>query len=293
MQISTTRHSSRFSNGRAAGCRYSVAGSDVNRDTSRTRVSGGGVGRESGKGASTTGASTADTPARTKAVSRGAGSTVAASAAGTAADATASVDDTGSAAAPSPRGTAASATTGAGGLRWDVATAATEAIAGASGAPTAPTSGLEVVAPRVAPRFPLGVAIFSMPDHSKLPSLAAPQPARVTVPHNSTSANCRDFSTRSPPSNPPFAEIYNASTTMESCRNGGKLLPVCNKHLKNKGAHRSKLTTHDAERRFEVSYDIWAYRNAGSCCPGRACKVGCPIPAFVGYRFGCHVGRLG
>jgi hypothetical protein len=55
--------------GRAAGCRYSFAGSDVNRDTSPTRVSGGGVGRESGKGASTTGASAAETPARTRGVS--------------------------------------------------------------------------------------------------------------------------------------------------------------------------------------------------------------------------------
>src|SRR6266705_3212333 len=76
MQISTTRHSSRVSTGRAAGCGYSFSGSGLNRDTSRTRVSGGGVGRESGKAAST-----AETPARTKAVSRGAGSTVAASAA--------------------------------------------------------------------------------------------------------------------------------------------------------------------------------------------------------------------
>src|SRR5438034_805133 len=103
MQISTTKHSSRVSTGRTAGCGYSFAGSDLNRDTSRTGVSGGGVGRESGKGTST-----AETPARTKAVSREAGSTVAASGAGTAADATASVDDTGSVAAPRsapPQGT--------------------------------------------------------------------------------------------------------------------------------------------------------------------------------------------
>ena len=52
-----------------------------------------------------------------------------------------------------------------------------------------PDSALEVVAPRVAPRFQVGVAIFSMPDHSKLPSQAAHQTARVTAPHNSTSAN--------------------------------------------------------------------------------------------------------
>ena len=43
-------------------------------------------------------------------------------------------------------------------------------------------SALEVVAPRVAPRFQIGVAVFSRPDHSKPPSPAAHQPARVTVP---------------------------------------------------------------------------------------------------------------
>src|SRR6266700_1695398 len=107
MQISTTRHSSRVSTGRAAGCGYSSAGSGLNRDTRRVSVGGGG--RESGKGAST-----AETPARTKAVSRAAGSSVAASAAGTA------------------------ATAGSGSLRWDVATAATEAITAARGAPTRP-----------------------------------------------------------------------------------------------------------------------------------------------------------
>src|SRR6266404_84765 len=135
MQMSTTRHSSSVSTGRAAGCGSSVAGSPLNRDTSRTRVSCGGVGRESGKGAS----------------------------------------------------------------RWDVAAAVTEAIAAASGAPTRAASALEVVAPRVAPRFQIGVAVFSRPDASKPPSLAAHQPARVTVPHNSTSANRRDLTTRSPP----------------------------------------------------------------------------------------------
>src|SRR2546426_8799106 len=149
MQISTTRHSSRVSTGRAADCGSAFAGSGLNRDT--RRLSGGGVGRESGKGASTV-----ETPARTEAASRGAGS----------------------AAAPSPRET--------GSLRWDVAAAATEAIAAASGAPTRPASALEVVAPRAAARFQIGIAVFSRPDHSKPPSLAAHQPARVTVPHNST-----------------------------------------------------------------------------------------------------------
>src|SRR5262249_23002098 len=70
MQMSTTRHSSNVSTGRAAACGSSSTGSGLNRDTSRTRLSGGGVGRESGKGASTTGASAAETPARPKAVSR-------------------------------------------------------------------------------------------------------------------------------------------------------------------------------------------------------------------------------
>src|SRR6185503_9598014 len=169
MQISTTRHSSRISTRGATGCTYSVPGPDVNRDTSRTRVSGGGGGRESGKGASTTGASAAETPAGTKAVSRGAGSIVAAS---------------------SPRETAASATGGVGKVRSDVAKA-TEAIAGASGAPAAPRSALEVVAARVASRFRIGVAVFSTPDHPKPPGQGAHQTARATVPHNSTSASCR------------------------------------------------------------------------------------------------------
>src|SRR5262245_25228106 len=47
MQMSTTRHSSSVSSGRAAGCASSSTGPGLNRDTSRARVSGGGVGRES------------------------------------------------------------------------------------------------------------------------------------------------------------------------------------------------------------------------------------------------------
>src|SRR6516165_11521990 len=176
MQMSTTRHSSNVSTGRTAACGSSSTGSGLNRDTSRTRVSGG-VGRESGKGASTTGASAAETPARPKAVSRVPGSTVTTSAAGTAADATA---DSGS-------------------LRWDVVTAATEGIACASSAPTGPASALEIVAPRAAPRFQIGVAVFSIADHSKPSSLAAHHPAIVTVPHNSISANCRGLGIARPP----------------------------------------------------------------------------------------------
>src|SRR5262245_24329640 len=178
MQMSTTRHSSSVSTGRAAACGSSSTGSGLNRDTSRTRVSGGGVGRESGKGAPTTGAWAAETPARPKAVSRGPASTVAASVAGTAADATA----------------------GSGSLRSDVVAAATEATVCASNAPTGAASALEIVAPRVAPRFQIDVAVFSMPDHSKLPSLAAHHPAIVTVAHNSTSANRRGLAiARLPP----------------------------------------------------------------------------------------------
>src|SRR5438034_9144347 len=74
MQISTTRHSSNGSTGSAAACGASSTGSGLNSDTSCTGFSGGGVGRESGKGISTAGASTADTPARAKAVSAGSGS---------------------------------------------------------------------------------------------------------------------------------------------------------------------------------------------------------------------------
>src|SRR5262249_61035642 len=65
MQMSTTRHSSGVSTGRAAARGSTSTGSDLNRDTSRARVSGGGVARESGKGASA-----AETPARPKEVGR-------------------------------------------------------------------------------------------------------------------------------------------------------------------------------------------------------------------------------
>src|SRR5262245_41991063 len=162
-QISSTRHSSRISTGRAAGCRYSAGGSDVNRDTSRVRVSGGG--RESVEGASTAGTSVADTPARTNSVTLGAGSS-GASGAGTPADATAP--------------------------RSDVATASAATIAGFSSTLTFLMSALAVVASRAAPGG-------SIPNHSGPPNLAAYQPARTTVPHNNSSANCRDLSTRSPP----------------------------------------------------------------------------------------------
>src|SRR6516165_4127464 len=179
MQMSTTRHSSTISIGRTAGCACSSTGaSGLNRDTSRSWVSGGGVGPASGKGASTTGAQAAETPARRKAVWRGPPPTVAASVAGTAADATA----------------------GSGSLRSDVITAATEAIACASSVPTGPASALAIVAPRAAPRFQIVVAVFSIPDHSKPPGLAAHHPAIVTVAHNSASANRRGLAiARLPP----------------------------------------------------------------------------------------------
>src|SRR5262249_6366040 len=81
----------------------------------------------------------------------------------------------------------------------DVVTAATEAIACASSAPTGPASALAIVAP-AAPQFQIAVAVFSMPDPSKPPSLAAHHPAIVTVAHNSTSANCRGLAiARLPP----------------------------------------------------------------------------------------------
>src|SRR6516164_151092 len=161
MQMSTTRHSSTISIGRTAGCRCSSTGaSGLNRDTSRSWVSGGGVGPASGKGASTTGAPAAETPARRKAVWRGPGSTVAASVAGS----------------PS--------------LRSDVVTAATEAMACASSARSGPASALATVAPPAAPRFQIRVAGFSIPAHSKPPTLAA-HPAIAAVAHNSASAKRR------------------------------------------------------------------------------------------------------
>src|SRR4249919_363535 len=97
MQISATRHSLGVSTGRTTGFGYSFTSFNMDRDTSCTRVSGGRVGRESGKGASRTGTSAADKPARTEAVSGGSGSAVAAS------------------------DMAADATIGSGRLRWDVA----------------------------------------------------------------------------------------------------------------------------------------------------------------------------
>src|SRR5262249_2410701 len=200
MQMSTTRHSSTISIGRMAGCRSSTGASGLNRDTSRSWVSGGGVGPASGKGASMTGAPAAETPARPKAVSRRPGSTVAASVAGTAADATAS----------------------SGSLRWTGVTAATEAMACASSAPTGPASALEIVVPRAAPRFQIGVAVFSIADHSKPPSLAAHHPAIVTVPHNSTSANCRGLAiARLPPfgyRKTPHSRAHDSIDSLASCK---------------------------------------------------------------------------
>src|SRR6516162_3531042 len=168
MQTSTTRHSSTISIGRTAGCGASSTGaSGLNRDTSRSCVSGGGVGPASGEAASTTGASAADTPARPK-VSRGPGSIVAASVAGAAADAVA----------------------GSPSSRWDVVTAATEATACASSARSGPASALATVALPAAPRFQIGVAGVSIPDHAKPPRLAA-HPATAAVAHTSASAKRR------------------------------------------------------------------------------------------------------
>src|SRR6266542_2755535 len=72
MQISATRHSLGVSTGRTAGFRYSFPGSDVNRDASCARFSGGGVGRESGKGASRIATSVTETPSSPIAVACGA-----------------------------------------------------------------------------------------------------------------------------------------------------------------------------------------------------------------------------
>src|SRR2546427_11482361 len=113
MQMSTTRHSSSGSTARVAERASSSTGSGLNRDTSGTRFSG---------------ASTAETLARAKVVSRASASTVAASVAGAAADA--------SAGSPSSR--------------WDVVIAPTEAMARVSSAPPA------------AARFQIGVAGVSI-----------------------------------------------------------------------------------------------------------------------------------
>src|SRR6266536_2042507 len=72
MQISATRHSLGVSIGRTAGLRYSFPGSDVNRDASCPRFSGGGVGRGPGKAASTIATSVTETPSSPIAVACGA-----------------------------------------------------------------------------------------------------------------------------------------------------------------------------------------------------------------------------
>src|SRR5262245_39801652 len=97
----------------------------------------------------------------------------------------------GSTVAASGAGAAADATAGSDRLRWELIPAVREALAGVIAAPMDPASALEAVAPRAATRFQIVVAVFSMLDQSKPPSPAALQPAKVTVPHNSTSANCR------------------------------------------------------------------------------------------------------
>src|SRR5262245_51686321 len=116
-----------------------------------------------------TGALAADTLARSKAVSPVAGATAIASVAGAAADVMAGSER----------------------LRWELIPAVREALAGVIAAPMDPSSALEAVVPRAATRFQIVVAVFSMLDQSRPPSPAALQPAKVTVPHNSTSASCR------------------------------------------------------------------------------------------------------
>src|ERR1043165_793061 len=74
MQISATRHSSGISIGRATGFGSSFPSLSVDRDTSRPRASGCGVGRDSGKGASRADVSAAEKPERTGEFSGGSGS---------------------------------------------------------------------------------------------------------------------------------------------------------------------------------------------------------------------------
>src|SRR6266496_3431744 len=52
MQISATKHSLGISTARTAGFGYACTGPDVNKDASCPRVSGGGIGRGSGKAGS-------------------------------------------------------------------------------------------------------------------------------------------------------------------------------------------------------------------------------------------------
>src|ERR1700756_5196297 len=81
--------------------------------------------------------------------------------------------------AASLAGAAADAAAGSGSSRWDVVTAATEAMACASSAPTGPASALATAAPR----FQIAVAGVSIPDHSRPPRRTAP-PAIAAVAHN-------------------------------------------------------------------------------------------------------------
>src|SRR5262245_26674560 len=168
MQISGTRHSSGVSTGRTAVLGYAFTRSEVDTDASCARVSGGG-GPEAGNGASKTGASAAEKPA----VSVGSGSAVGAL----------------------PTDPGAGATADSAGLRWDAATAVTEAIALAGSASTgSPAPALKDAALRVALRSPTVVAVLAMPEEPKTPSLAVPQSARATVPHNITNAiKCRSL----------------------------------------------------------------------------------------------------
>src|SRR5215207_5563531 len=124
MQISATRHSFGVSTRRTAGFRYSFSGSEVNRDASCPRVSGGAVGRESGKGAFTTGTSSAETPARTRAVSGESGSAVADLLTDMAAGVTVEMDGSGSATGISATDTQAGTTAGSGDAGSAAATSA-------------------------------------------------------------------------------------------------------------------------------------------------------------------------
>src|ERR1051325_11554718 len=163
MQISATRHSSGISIGRATGFGSSFTFLSVDRDTSRPRASGCGVGRDSGKGTSRADASAAEKPARTEEFSGGSGSATA---------------------------VLPSVTAGLGGLRWDAAAAATELITITDGVSTTPgASPLKSVAPRVASRPPL--ALFSMPDEPMTPNLAALHPVSAIMPHNNATKETR------------------------------------------------------------------------------------------------------
>ena len=187
MQMSATRHSLGVSTERTAGFGYSFAGSDVNREVSCAGAWGGGIRRESGKGASTTGASAAEAPARRKPGSVRSRSAGVASPMDKAAGAT--VSSARSALGTSATNMEAGTTAGSGDAGSAVARLGTEVNAVACGASTGSRLAVSDVASRGARLSSIVAAwAFSMPGKPKAASQPAIQPARRTVPLNAARA---------------------------------------------------------------------------------------------------------